>query len=73
MWNPFWLAFTTTSVTVLYLVAGIIGYTLNRHERFVDGTAWADSVIWWQVAGGLAFAPFAAFFWRKVLQSIQSA
>ena|SRR5688572_29613747 len=64
-----WLAFNTTAAAVLFLVAGAIGYTLSKHARFVDGTPWSGSVIWWQVGVGLALVPLAAFFWRKGLRS----
>jgi len=69
IWSPLWLAFSTTALAALFLVAGTIGYTLNRRARFVDGTTWSDTVIWWQVGVGLALVPLAAYLWRKGLRS----
>jgi hypothetical protein len=69
IWTPLWMAFTTTALAALFLVAGTIGYTLSRRARFVDGTAWSDTVIWWQVGVGLALLPVAAYLWRKGLGS----
>ncbi len=69
LWNPLRLAFGTTAAALLFLGAGALGYRLGRHERFVSG-AWSDSVIWWEVAVGLALVPVAAWFWRKGLRSM---
>lgn len=69
LWRPLWLAFTATFAAVLFLVTGSIGYTLDRHARFVNGVAWSDSVIWWQISVGLAAAIVAALFWHKALRA----
>jgi hypothetical protein len=66
-----WSAFGTTAGSVLYLVAGTIGYTLDRHDRFVAHTAWAGHIIWSEIGVGFALALLAAFFWRKGLQQIR--
>ena len=65
------MAFSMTAASALYLVAGFIGYTLDRHDRFVARTAWAGSVIWSEVAVGTAIALVAVFFWRKGLRAIR--
>ena len=44
--SPLWMAFSMTAASMLYLVAGFIGYTLDRHDRFVARTAWTGKVIW---------------------------
>ena len=69
-WSPLWMAFSTTTVAALFLIAGTLGYTLNRHTRFVDGTAWTGGVIWWQVAVGGAAGAVAAYLWRKGVRAI---
>jgi hypothetical protein len=51
-------------------VTGLIGYTLDRHARFVSDTAWSPSVIWWQVAVGAACLAAAAWFWRRGLREL---
>ena len=33
--SPLWMAFSMTAVSAVYLVSGLIGYTLDRHDRFV--------------------------------------
>jgi hypothetical protein len=70
-WNSFQPAITATAAAVLFLGAGSIGYTLSRHERFVEGTAWADGVIWWEIALGVALLPLAAHLWRRGFRSMQ--
>lgn len=65
MWNPLRIAFTATAAAVLYVAAGAIGYTLDRHDRFVAHTPWAGHVIWSEIAVGLAAALVAVYFWRK--------
>ena len=70
VWSPLWMAFSATTGAIIFLVAGLIGYTLNKHDRFVAGTPWADGVIWWQVFVGLALVPLAALLWRIGLRSL---
>ena len=73
IWSPLWMAFSATAGAIIFLVAGVAGYTLNRHDRFLAGTAWVDGVIWWQVLVGLALVPLAAFLWRIGLRSLGPA
>jgi hypothetical protein len=70
-WSWLWAAFGTASGSALYLVAGTIGYTLDRHDRFVAHTALAGRVIWSEIGIGLAMAFLAVCFWRKGLQRIR--
>ena len=70
--GPLWPAFSSTFVSILFLGAGVFGYYLSRHERFVAGTAWRDGVIWWQVWVGLGLLVFAGAMWRRGLRSIRS-
>jgi hypothetical protein len=72
-WSPLWMAFSATAAAVLFLVAGTIGYTLSRHDRFVAHSAWRDGVIWWEIGVGFGTAFLAAYFWRKGLQRIRAA
>jgi hypothetical protein len=71
MWNPLWIAFTLTGLAVLNVVAGAIGYTLDRHDRFVAHSAWAGHVIWSQIEVGILAGLGALYFWRKGLQGIR--
>jgi hypothetical protein len=67
-WSPLWMAFNCTAAAGLFLLAGLSGYTLSRHERFLAGTAWTGHVIWWQVTVGAVAAVAAGFFWRQGLR-----
>ncbi|MDP3719640.1 MAG: hypothetical protein Q8T13_17910 [Acidobacteriota bacterium] len=69
-WSPIWGAFTATTVSAVYLIAGFSGYHLNRRARFFSDAAWADSIIWWQVGAGAAVIPVAIYFWRKGAREI---
>jgi hypothetical protein len=68
--RPIFNALSLTTVAALFLVSGAIGYTLDRHARFVAGTAWSGGVIWWQVAVGAACLAAAAWFWRRGLREL---
>lgn len=64
-WSPIWGAFTATTVSAVYLVAGFSGYQLNKRARFLAPEAWTGEIIWWQVWAGLALIPVAYYFWRR--------
>lgn len=68
--TPLWLGFTTTATSALFLVSGVIGYNLNKHTRFVAGTAWNDGVLWWEVAVGVVLLPVAIFLLRRGARDI---
>jgi membrane protein implicated in regulation of membrane protease activity len=63
-------ALSLTAAAALLLVTGLMGYTLGRHDRFVAGTAWSPSVIWWQVVVGAMLLVLAAWFWRRGLRKL---
>jgi hypothetical protein len=69
--RPLFNALSLTAAAALFLVTGLVGYTLNKHDRFVAGTAWSPSVIWWQVAVGAALLPLAVWFWRRGLRELR--
>lgn len=71
MWSPLWMAFNATATAALFLVAGIIGYNLSKHDRFVAQTAWSETLIWWEVGVGLVLLPLAAYLWHEGLQSVE--
>jgi len=64
MWSPAWLAFTSTAASAVFVVAGMSGYILDKRARFFAGTAWSNSVIWWEVGVGAALIPVAILCWR---------
>ena len=51
---------------LLFLVAGLVGWTLSTHDAFVARTQWAEGPIWWQVAVGIALLLLAVFWARRV-------
>lgn len=69
-WKPLWLAFSATALAALFLGAGTIGYILGRRTRFIAGTSWSDTVLWWEVGVGIALIPLAAYLWRRGLRTI---
>jgi hypothetical protein len=68
--SPIFNALSLTAASVLFVVTGGIGYTLSKHDRFVAGTPWSATVIWWQVGVGIALLPLAAYFWRRGIRSL---
>ena len=73
MWSPLWIAFSATAASVLYLVAGAIGYTLSKHDRSVTHTSWTGHVIWSEIGIGLLAGFVATYFWRRALQGSRAA
>ncbi len=63
-WSPIWGAFTTTTLSAAFLIAGSAGYHLDKRDRFF-ASAWSDTVIWWEVGAGAALIPVALYFWRR--------
>jgi hypothetical protein len=70
-YRPLWLAFTSSAAALLFVGAGVLGYNLSRHSRFIAGTAWSDTVIWWEVWTGLAAGAMSVLFWRAGVRSIR--
>jgi hypothetical protein len=68
--SPLWLGFTATAASGLFLIAGIIGYNLIVSRRLSAGTAWADDVIWWQVAVGAALVPVAIYLLQRGVRDV---
>jgi hypothetical protein len=58
------LAFGSITAALLFIGAGISGYRLSRHARFVAGS-WAGEIIWWQVVVGALFIVLAAYSVRR--------
>lgn len=59
------LTFGAGAAALLFAGAGLVGYRLSRHDRFVLGTPWAGEPIWWQVATGAVFAVLAVYAFRQ--------
>jgi hypothetical protein len=48
-WSPMWIAFSAIAAAVFYVVAGLIGYTLDRHDRFIAHNSWTGHAIWSEI------------------------
>ena len=70
--TPIFNALSFTAASALFVVSGVCGYTLSRHDRFVAGTPWSTSVIWTQVVVGVALLAPAAWFWRRGLRDLRT-
>jgi hypothetical protein len=70
MRRPLPMAFSATAASMLFLVSGMAGWRLSKEARSVAGTAWSDSVVWWQVAVGLALLVLAAYLFRRGVRDI---
>jgi phosphatidylglycerophosphate synthase len=70
-WNPLWMAFTLTAVALLYLVAGLLGYDVPRHNPFIEKPAiWVGHVVWPQVAWASTALLLSGFFWWRGLRRL---
>ena len=72
-WSPLWGAFTFTSVAILFVVAGALGYKITHGVPFANPEEWTGHVIWSQIAVGVVAALLAAWLWRLGLQSIRKS
>jgi hypothetical protein len=72
MRSPLWGAFTATAVSILFIVAGGVGYKLTHGVPFTHSTEWTGQVLWSQIWVGAAAALLAVFLWRAGLRSLRS-
>lgn len=76
LWHRHWgrgslgMAFSTTLLGAAFLVAGTVGYRLDKHDRFVAGTPWSSTVLWGQIAEGVVVLLFSIYFWRRGLRTV---
>ena len=63
--GPLWLAFSGTLAALLFPGAGVGGYNMSKHQRAVEGTAWRDGVIWWEIWIGAAVVVLAVAMLRR--------
>jgi hypothetical protein len=69
--SPLWGAFTATAVSILFVVAGALGYKLSHGIPFTLSTAWTGRVLWSEIWVGLGAAIIASCLWRVGLRSIR--
>ena len=69
--SPLWLGFSAAGTSALFLIAGLIGWNLSKHSRFVAGSGWTERVIWWEVAVGLVLVPVAVHLLRRGVRDIE--
>ena len=68
-YRPLHAAFSTTTFGLLFLVAGSIGYTIKKSNWSIISGTWSDGVVWWEIVYGAIALVFAAYFWRKGLET----
>ena len=68
--SPLWGGFTATAASGLFFVSGLIGWKLNMHGQLFSNTEWTDSIVWSQVAMGLALIPLAVYLLRRGARDI---
>ena len=71
--RPLWMAFSTTTLALLFVTAGAAGYRLSHGVPFTNPSAWTGAIIWSQIAIGVCAALFAAYFWRLGLRSLRTS
>src|SRR3954451_21598709 len=71
--SPLWGAFTATAVSILFMVAGAVGYELTNGVPFTLSTGWRGRVLWPEIWMGLGSAAIAVYFWRIGLRSIRES
>src|SRR5689334_24342180 len=68
--SPLWIGFSTSAAAALFVVAGLIGFNLDRHSRSAIGGAWSGEVIWWEVLLGLVLVPAAVALVRRGIRDL---
>jgi hypothetical protein len=71
--SPLWIAFSTTTLAIIFVTAGATGYRLSHGVPFTMSSAWTGEVIWSQIAIGACVALLAAYFWRLGLRSLRTS
>jgi hypothetical protein len=71
--SPLWMAFSTTTLAILFVTAGATGYRLSHGVPFTIPSAWTGQIIWSQIAVGACAALLAAYFWRLGLRSLRTS
>ena len=71
--SPLWIAFSTTTLASIFLIAGAAGYRITGGVPFTVPSAWTGRVIWSQILVGTGVALVAGFFWRRGLRSLRTS
>lgn len=67
--NPIRLTFSFTAAALLFIVAGSIGYAVNRQVGHRWGR-WTAAPIVWEIAVGVGCAVVAAVYWRNAHRAL---
>jgi len=70
-WSSLWGAFTATAVAILFVVAGALGYRLERGVPFTITAAWSGQVLWSEIWVGTGVALLAIYLWQRGLRSLR--
>ena len=71
--SPWFGAFTASAASILFVVAGAVGYKLSHGVPFTDSTAWTEEVLWSQIWVGIGLAVIAVPLWRAGLRSVRES
>ena len=71
LWSPLWMAFSTTTLAVVFVTAGLSGYELRHGVPFTRPSSAAGMVIWSQVWTGATVAIVALVFWYVGLRTLR--
>jgi hypothetical protein len=53
-----------------FLLAGLVGYDVNRHAAFRRGTSWTGAPIAWEIVLGVSLLVVAVVVWRRLARWI---
>jgi hypothetical protein len=67
-WTSLWLALTTTALAAAFVAAGVAGLSLDAPADAFEAAPWSATVIWWEVAVGIALLPLSVSLGRRALQ-----
>jgi len=70
-WSSLWGAFTATAVSMLFVVAGALGYRLEGGVPFTIAAAWSGTVLWPEIWVGIGVALIAIYLWYRGLRSLR--
>jgi len=69
--SPLWGAFTATAVAILFVVAGALGYRLERGVPFTITAAWSGTVLSSEIWVGIGAGLIAIYLWNRGLRSLR--
>ena len=69
--SPLQYAISATAVGTVFIVTGLLGLQLDKHNYTLITGSWTGGVLWWKVLAGAGILLFSVYFWRKGLLSVR--